>query len=414
MDSKSQCSVITAYERKDGAVTVYKIVGDEVIDETTLTISRLPIVRFVGENVWIDKMLHYRGAYHFVADLLKTINYHASKIQANIALAEDANWIADKKSIASSASDWAQGSEVLVKSYDGWDDGRELPPPVQVNKSPHIAEVAQSMEVFSAMTNNILGAPNHDPVSNETAEAVLTRRAVSEASANLYLKNLKEGLKEIGRIILDLSKVVYDVPRSLKDGNIIPAVAETDGIYIEVEAGPIIAGERQKNLQQALAIHDIALKGQVPEATQKMLPLILELSDIPDEGKAFLMQQFQPQQQAIPPQVQAMMQQAEMKFAQVQQELAQANQTIQQLQNIIIAENAKVQAGLVKTQMDNETKLELEVIKQNGNDQRLQAELIADAQSDTKKVQADLLKATMKDMAQEVFNPGQSQIGRRF
>ena len=69
MDSKTQCSVITLYERISEGVRITKVVYNKVVDQVVIPLKHLPLVRFYGDSCYIDKREHFRGVYHLIADI---------------------------------------------------------------------------------------------------------------------------------------------------------------------------------------------------------------------------------------------------------------------------------------------------------------------------------------------------------
>lgn len=405
MDSKTQCSVLTVYEKVEGGVQVTKIVHHKIIDQVVLPgLSRVPVIRVTGESAFIDKLEHWRGAYHFVAGLLKLENYSTSEMQTRIATSESANWIVDNRSITNSVQDWTPNSGVSVKGVDSWDGERELAPPTRVDKSLQIAELIQATESTKLMIAEILGAPTAQGVSNETAEAVLTRRAAAEASTNRYLKNLKHAFEQAGQVTLEYMAFTYDATRLLENQLIPPLTEMIKHVFVDVTGGPLIAGQRTRTLQQLLAIQEMVIKAEQSPMAAKVLPVIIEASDLSMEHKKFLMQSLGGQQR-IPPEVQQQMQQMQAENAQLHSQLQQALTVLQAQKDKTETDRMKIQADLLKSSQTIQKDLIIAEGKESGENTRLAAEMLAELDRDQRDIEKTIAaieaKKTLEDRIAE-------------
>jgi hypothetical protein len=362
------------------------------------------VIRVTGESTFIDKLEHWRGAYHFVAGLLKLENYSTSEMQTRIATSESANWIVDNRSITNSVQDWTPNSGVAVKGVDSWDGERELAPPTRVDKSLQIAELIQATESTKLMISEILGAPTAQGVSNETAEAVLTRRAAAEASTNRYLKNLKHAFEQAGQVTIEYMAFTYDATRLLENQLIPPLTEMIPHVFVDVTGGPLIAGQKTRTLQQLLAIQEMVIKAEQSPMASKILPVIIEASDLSMEHKKFLMQSLGGQQR-IPPEVQQQVQQLQQQNAQLQSQLQQALTVLQAQKDKTETDRMKIQADLLKSSQTIQKDLIIAEGKESGENTRLAAEMLAELDRDQRDIEKTIAaieaKKTLEDRIAE-------------
>ena len=407
-DSRTQCSVVSVYERVPEGVVISKIVHNTVVAQTTVPLSRIPVVRLYADDCWIEKVCHFRGVYQKVTDLWKFANYNMSLAQFRVANAETANWIVDPKSIAQNPDEWESGSDSSVKSANTYDGTSELRPPTQVSKETGVAELMQAAQMTQAQIKDLLGNPIGEGKQNQTAEEVLARKATSEASVSKYLSNLKRSLKSLGQSILDYISICYDVPRFVGDQQI-PAV-DTSSVTVTIDGGPLVASQRQRVMQQLLLINDMATKAGVPGFVAKIIPVLLQNADLPEKEKQFLMQAVAPQTPQIPPEVQQAMQQKDMQIQQMQQALQESQKNVAALQTNLNVMLDDTQNKYRIAVLDNQTRIMIERMKLAANDAKLQAEIQADFAKQQQDIQADILKESMKLRAQApvvpVFNDG--------
>ena len=395
MDSRTQCSVVTCYERIAEGVRISKIVYDRVIDQQILPLTRLPLIRFYGDESWIEKEVHYRGVYSVVSDMWKVINYGVSEVQARIATAPTANYIVDPKAIADNSEAWETGSESAVLPASSWDSEKQLNAPIPVDKNPQIDGIMNGINTMFTWVSTVLGSPTTESRQNETAEAVLARKSTAEATVNKYLNNLKNSLRSLGKVLLEMMAIAYDVPRVLENSQQIPALSNIDGITIEVSDGPIQKSQRQQNLQQVLAFYGLA-KESNPQAFSVVGPAILASSDMPVDIKQAMAPLFaqNPQQN-----LSMMQQQMQQMTQQNQQTMAENDDLKKNLAQLQIQLNEFVDDSEIKLQiakMDNETKIYLKQMELAASNEELQTKLRAQFAESQQKLANELTKKRLE------------------
>ena len=393
-DSRTQCSVVSVYERVPEGVVISKIVHNTVVAQTTVPLSRIPVVRLYADDCWIEKVCHFRGVYQKVIDLWKFANYNMSLAQFRVANAETANWVVDPKSIAQNPDEWESGSDSSVKSASTYDGTSELRPPTQVSKETGVAELMQAAQMTQAQIKDLLGNPIGEGKQSQTAEEVLARKATSEASVSKYLANLKRALKSLGQSILDYIAICYDVPRFIGDQQI-PAV-DTSSVTVTIDGGPLVASQRQRVMQQLMLINEMATKAGVPGFAAKIIPVLLQNADLPEKEKQILMMAVAPQGPQIPPEVQQAMQQKDMQIQQVQQAMAESQKNVAALQQALFEMQQDSKASLLKTQMEIESRERIEMMKLQGQGVALDKELMAESKLQTQKLMLEYQKAMTK------------------
>lgn len=409
-NNKKQCGLITVYEKVNEGVKISKIVHSKVVDETVLPIKNIPIVRFYGEKVTLEDLTNWRGAYYFVADLLRSINFYASLQQERVACSPTTGYLVASESLDGKDSQFAKinGAPRAYLAYKAYDqNGNALPVPTKVQQEAQIADVTSSITGFQNIVTNILGdAGTTEPAINETAESVLLRKSNNEASISLYIRNAKDSSIAIGRVILQMIAMVFDVPRLINEVNVMP-VDNIEGLDIIVENGPIAASQKEKNVRQLVAFGQMVANN--PEAA-KLAPVIIENLDIDPKAKQFLMMQYgQNQQGQIPPQVQQQMVAKDQQIAQMTAQMAEQKNLISQLQMSLFEYQKDSKAMIIKTQMEIESKERIELWKLQAAKGELNAELEAKQQMQSQKLIADYMKEMNKFEKPEVmpsFNAG--------
>src|SRR5574343_16312 len=412
-DSVNYTTIATIYEVVEGGVQVSKMCHGIELDEPVIIagMKRLPIVRIAGEKVYMPttEQWHYRGAYWFVYDLLRVINYQMSLHAERVAAAPTAKMMVDARVIAGNEDDWNsinKQPKAYVK-YNAVDEtGMALPPPQPFPVDKDNGDLVTGVQTMTQMVTSILGAPTGEPPKNETEVSVLLRKSVSEATANRYIKSLCEGLEAIGEVILQWLPTLFDIERNYNN-QMLQAVNDISSYVVVVDSGPVIASQQSKTVAQLMAVDRLLASNP----TSKIIPTIIKNLDMPQEDKQIIIQQLgQAQQPVVDPAMQQAMAAKDQEIAKMQatlQSMAKENSALQiQLNEFVDDSEIKIRIA----QMDNETKIYLKRLDLAAADAELQAKLQADFMTQQAKLQNELVKKRMelrKDVpVVPVFNEG--------
>ena len=348
-DSINYTTIATVYEVVEDGVQVSKLCHGIEIDEPVIIagMKRLPIVRIAGEKVYMPttEQWHYRGAYWFVFDILRVINYQMSLHAERVAAAPTAKMMLDARVIAGNEDDWKNMNKqpkTYVK-YNAVDEaGNTLPIPQVFPVDKDNTDLISGVQSMTQMVTSILGAPTGEPPKNETEVSVLLRKSVSEATANRYIKALCEGLEAIGEVILQWLPTLFDVERNYNN-QMLQAINDISGYVVTVDSGPVIASQQSKTVAQLMAVDRLLASNP----TSKIIPVIIKNLDMPQEDKQIIIQQLGQAQQPV---VDPAMQQA---IAQKDQQLQQASAMNQEASKQI----AMLQQSLFEMQTDSKASM---------------------------------------------------------
>lgn len=398
-DSTNYTTIATIYEVVDDGVKVSKMCHGIELDTPVIIagMTRLPIVRIAGEKVYMPttEQWHYRGAYWFVYDLLRVINYQMSLHAERVASAPTAKIMLDPRVLAGNEDDW-NGINKQPKAYvkiNAVDEtGSPLPLPQAFPVDKDNSDLISGVQSMTQMVTSILGAPTGEPPRNETEVSVLLRKSVSEATANRYIKALCEGLEAIGEVILQWLPTLFDVERNYNN-QMLAAISDISAYTVVVDSGPVIASQQSKTVAQLMAVDRLLASNPA----SKIIPVIVKNLDMPQEDKQIIIQQLATSQQSV---VDPAMQQAMVaKDQQIAQMQATIEQQAKQNSALQIQLNEYIDDSEIKlriAQMDNETKIFLKRLELSASNEELQAQLQADFMTQQAKLQADLAKKRME------------------
>jgi len=345
-----------------------KITAKEVLEEREWLGKYIPIVPVYGHLIDVEGKKRISSLHRPAMGPQQLYNYAGSSFAERVALTPKAPYIATASQIEGYEDLWksANTSNASVLPYNA---DPSAPPPIRQQAADIPAgwqQVMQNMEhdIQSAlgMYNASLGAPG-----NEKSGKAIRERKLEADNATFHISdNLARGIRQVGRIVLDLIPKIYDTDRVVRiigedgsedfaridpeqeeakreirdlQGRVIeriynPGVGKYD---VTVTVGPAYGTKRQEAAE---------FMTQLVQSAPDLMPIIGDLmfksmdmpyaEDISDRLKKMLPPPLQDHEDdgapQIPPQVQAQMQQMSEAFGQTQQIAEQLQQELQQAQ----------------------------------------------------------------------------------
>lgn len=438
-DKVRKNSKLKSRESYKTSVCVYKIIGDKVISETELPLSRLPIIPFKGEMIDVDGKTDWVGIVHFAKDPARLVNWTASLTAEKIAISPKTTRFVDMKSIADYKDIWQQANRLNVPYLPYNSKGKEgevYEKPITDNPSVDITGPAAAQQNYQQLLSAILGIPEAGVMTeqgaNETATAVLTRSRSTEIANFQYFDNTAKSVKAIGKVLLEMLNIIYDTERMLptvEDGeaqmqNI--NVAELDIIpselEVNVDAGPMQETQRKESLNGLLALGSML----GPEAALIFASDIVNNSDFDGaEAVATKLEAYAKiktgigadQSQEQDPEAVAALQQAQQTVQTLQEQLAQSQLYIQQQGALIADKSLELQIAREKMQWDYKKAIDVEAMKLQGaqsmQTQELQAKGTIEAMKSSSQVDVALAQQPETVIVQGAQPPLTSVAGQK-
>ena len=395
-DRLTQVPVLTAYEMKDGECWCYKTIGNVLAEEPlNLHISSVPIVSAKGCFAWSGGANRYEsvGICYRARGAQTALNFANSLLVERLALSTKSEWTADAETIKDFEEEWQNlsHSNPPVLRFDSQPNGIARPAPQKHVAAVELGDVQGAISGYIGYIGAItgVGVSGNDQGNRQmTAEEVLTRSRQSEAVLGSIFENLATAVKGCGRVVLDFLRVTYDGSDvEQKDGTIVHgAQLLPDEFEITTDAGVLTASVRRENVLQMLSLVD-----KVPGAAASLLPAILENIDA-DIDEATIQRVQALTAAPSPEQVAAMQKENEALKAQN----ADLSQKLVGAMADRHATEARVQADLLKTEMNNRNDIEVEAIRQKAENDRAVARIQADYEARIAKLEADMQIALAK------------------
>lgn len=416
--------IIECYEywwQEDDKVYWSIIEGNEVLEYGEFPSKYLPIVPVYGMDIQYRDNRTIKGIIRDLRDPQSTYNYMKSQEMESVAMAPKP-FVAVPEGIidAERIKDYHRlGINVLEhKSVDAFNN--PVTTPNFATAQPNIAWMQQitagaqnDMREVSGIYDTALGADT----KVMSGAAIVAKTSNAEAGQYNFTENLQNSIQQIGKIVISLIKPIMGEQGMIRilgeDGQqsiinlevpqIDPITGEPtmidldfDEMDISVASAPAYATRREAGAQ---AIQDIMQA--IPEKAGILADIAVSNLDVPGAIEAAKRLKM-----TLPPE----MQQADAGMipqAMADQIMQVSEQTIQQQQNVInqlrtemARLNALIETQTVTAQMDANTSLTQEAMRQAGNDRRKAMELESKSTADDKKIMADAQKQNQQLIAE--------------
>ena len=406
-----------------------KITSSRILEKGLWPSKYFPIVRVIGDEHRVpNEGIFFQGMIYPAMDAQRMYNYAASSFVETVALSPKAPFVAAAGQIENFRDQWSQANRrnFSVLEYDPLTINGTLAPPPQRMELPGVpngwqfvqqnmlADVQGSLGLF----NSNLGQQSNE----RTGAAISTRKVQGEQSQYHFFENAAMAIEQTGKIIVDLIPKIYDTAKVMKirgeDGmmkqvfinpEMAKAVQDKVNEYNDIigkevnpkigsydvvmEAGPSSATKRQET-SRAMVI----LAQTSPQVMQVGGDILVGNMDFP--GAQELAQRIF---RTIPPEITSPNPEMSPQMAQMQQQI-----------QMLTAENATLKAGhettLQKTQMETQSRIQAETLKQQAETMRLQAQLEADKEvamlQEAGKVKSSKISSKNEIMEEVVANIG--------
>jgi hypothetical protein len=200
----------------------YRVEGDEITDRGDWLGESIPIVPFIGEETIIDGVLDRKGHTRSQLDAQRIYNYWASAAVEQVALQTKTPYIGVTTAFENLENYWnaANVKNFAYLPYNGKDDdGNPIPPP-QRSPPPEMAQAyVQGMTLARQDLMDVTGQFQAElgmPSNERSGKAIDARQRQGDNATYHYIDNQAKGIRQIGRILIDLIPKVYNTTRVIR------------------------------------------------------------------------------------------------------------------------------------------------------------------------------------------------------
>lgn len=436
------------------------ITPTEILEESPWPGSSHPLIPVIGELVENPDTgeIDFRGIPRDAQDAAKTYNVSVSGVVEDMGLGHKSPVVGYKGQFGAENSPQRRAWEMANRKPVAFlevepmpqDDGRYAPLPVRNTYSPPIEAsvlVIQQADQDLKSTAGYHDASLAERGPQESGRAIIARQRQDEHANSHYLFNLRLALACGGKQLIDLIRVVYDVPQVVRitgdgdrtrrvlvysgaskdprreeflstgpDGQRQPFQLPegVDGIYdlsvgefdVEVSAGPSPGSRRQEAVSQMVEI----MKVVTPPQAAAMAPLLIKKTDVPDAeqiaeaANRALPPELQAEDesgekgQKIPPQVQA-------KLAAMQEQGQALVEKVKELEETVRTKKLELMARHMSDRLNAWLELTKLAVQEQNADRRLLLEKQLDVAHRFLQTDMDRLSMTAQQPAEAPLPP---------
>src|SRR5580765_4258062 len=212
--------IVKSREVAEPEIEWFKLAGDKVTDREAWLGKYIPIVPFIGEETVIEGEMDRKGHTRSQIDAQRIYNYWASAAVEQVALQTKTPYIARIDAIPQSGQEqWttANTKNWSVLLYNGIDEtGKEIPAPSRIDPPQMAQAYIQGMTIARQDLMSVTGQYQAElgmPSNERSGIAIQQRQRQGDNATYHYIDNQAKGIRQIGRILLDLIPKIYDTRR---------------------------------------------------------------------------------------------------------------------------------------------------------------------------------------------------------
>lgn len=225
--------------------------GAEELEGTTFPGIYVPIVPFLGEEVWVGGERHLLSLIRNAKDAQRRINKWATKESELLDMAPIAPVLAPVGAIEDVPDGWTRPDDTIVLRYKMYDSaGNKLDKPERLQAPQIPTGFVNAMAAANEQVKQAMGMYNASigQRSNETSGVAIDARKVEgEVATFHFADNRNRSIQHIGRILVHAIPEIYDTERQIQ--------------IVGVEEEPELVGINGKRVADQKQDHDLT-RGQ--------------------------------------------------------------------------------------------------------------------------------------------------------
>ena len=209
-DRKEYMPLVTYWAKRQGQVTCYRLIGNEIVEAIELPMTYIPVIPLFGEKFYDGEEELWHGIVDQMKGVQKLINYSYSNILVRLATSPKNTWICESESIEGNEKYFRDSNKTLnpLLIYNKWsaDGKRELEAPQRISNEIQLGDVGEMFSQSLQMVNAIIGIPaiGLESETEKTATEVLTASKVFQNNIRSYIYNLRSSLAVAGMCLFEM------------------------------------------------------------------------------------------------------------------------------------------------------------------------------------------------------------------
>ena len=198
-----------------------KLTAMEILEEGDWAGKYIPIVPVYGQQLIVENKRKKFGLVRMAKDPQRMYNFWQTAATESVALAPKAKWLIAEGQDEGHENEWAAANikSSPVLRYKQRDiEGAPAPAPQRLQPEPPPAGILTAAATINSDLQAVIGIfdPSQMPTGNVSGKALQGQQQQVDMSNYHYFDNLTRSIKQIGRIILDLTPKIYDAQRVMR------------------------------------------------------------------------------------------------------------------------------------------------------------------------------------------------------
>ena len=362
---KDKGAIFTYFKREGDFVTVYKFVADTMVEEPIqLQLKQIPVLPVYGEPIEVNDKRVFRGVVSQCKVIQDLTDMTASQLMERLAKSPKNIWLTTRRSVGKNA-EYYEKSDTNTNQLLYWDDknGENPNPPQRIEQTVEYSDLTGIMDNTIGLMQSVVGVQSIG-LPDEKNEITATEALLNAKSYNNNIRHFMSHLKYTFKALCEL-------------------LAQ----YVMVQDKIVIENGPQENLERQTARQELmALTQMLVDPTDKKRAVIAIATTMNDNNFVTPFLQAITQED---PALTMLKQQATQMQQNYEQQITDLKNQIQLLKAQAISLDARNKDSLRKAELDNQTKIILEQMKQEGLDGRQAREQVHDDIEQARKEQAE-------------------------
>ena len=360
-------AIFTYFKRENGIVTIYKIVGDTLIEEPLqLQLKQLPIIPVYGEAIESENKRIYRGIVSQSRTIQDMTDMTASQLMERLAKSPKNIWLGPRKAFANNEENF-QNSDKNINQllfYNDKDGKDIIQPPQRIEQTVEYSDLTGIMQSSIGLMQSVVGVESIG-LPDERNEITATEALLNAKSYNNNVRHYMAHLKYSFKALCELIAEYFGIEEEIK-----------------IENGPAEQLERQTARAELTS-----LATMLDNPVDKKRAIVAIASTMNDnEFVAPFIEAITTEDPALT----QLKEQATQMQQTYEQQIADLKNQITLLKCQAIEADTRNKYTIDKAQLDNATKIYIEEMKQQNENQRQDKDLVHDDVNRVNEIQTKL------------------------
>jgi hypothetical protein len=219
---KPEEGVIVVKERPTTTRKImWRLISEQtILEEKEFPSKYIPVIPVLGWEINIDGKVDYMSLIRHAKDPQRLYNYNKSSEAEWLSLSVKTPWLVAAGQIENFENDWkvANIKNLAYLEYNPISTQQNQPvPPPQRLEPPSVPSAIVNAQISASedikATTGIFSASLGAPGDEKSGKAIIARQRQGDTATFHFVENLTHAVRHLGRILVDMIPIIYDVPK---------------------------------------------------------------------------------------------------------------------------------------------------------------------------------------------------------